>query len=192
MKHVATTLVLLLAILAVGVQAGAQLAGRAPTGDAARSIDPKILGVWKRQGKNEYLHFHDDGRGYFGTADVPYTLEDAGYTLVINDISTYHRVGTSTGSIVGHWRDDPNGEELVYSADGRYVALEDGEVVGWFGSWTAAGGKLTGFEFRFTYETANGKLVAHPHRHFGETSQSYTLSNDDKKLTLDGTVYVRP
>ncbi|NNE68465.1 MAG: hypothetical protein HKN33_18000 [Pyrinomonadaceae bacterium] len=150
----------------------------------ARAIDTRILGEWKRNGKNEYLIFESNHHMWFGTKDVPYVLQNAGNTLVINSISTYQRIGPSTASIVGHWRDDSGGEEIIYRADGRQVSLDDGEKVGYFGTYSVSAGTLSGFDYRSQFNTDSGNLVQYMHKTFLITTTPYTFTNGDMTLTI--------
>jgi len=186
---------------AVGTPSGAQLIDSPPwasnlsAAPESGTVDPQIVGVWKESGKNSYLEFKDNHRGFFGTKDTPYEILDDGKKLVINKISTYLRVGPKGKTIVGRWRDDANGEEFIFRSDGRYAGWDDGEVVGYFGTYSVANSKYSGFEYRFLFETKKGTIAFRLPRRFYEVSLPYEITDNGKKLTLGAagseTVYTR-
>jgi hypothetical protein len=78
------------------------------------SVHSRLLAEWCNA-RGERLVFNPDSSLYNGSIDTSYLLESSGSTQNINRISFYNRVsGDDFASIVGHWRDQQNGEEMYF------------------------------------------------------------------------------
>jgi hypothetical protein len=150
-------------------------------------IDPDLLGEWEdaelhRQVFRAALDPTADPIMFFGTT-VPYRLESGGSVLVINDETTYVRVtGTELDSLVGEWRDAAGGETLLYRADGRTVALMDGELITFFGTYSATADSLSSYDFRGWFLTDGARIDLRSHDGHRRTG-TYVIAGDT--LTLD-------
>ncbi len=123
------------------------------------SIDPKLLFEWQAPDRTRML-IQPDSSNYQGTVDVPYNLSNSGNILNINNKAHYTRLpGSSTTSIVGHWRDDPNGEDITYRTDGRYIAVSDDDPLVYFGIYTATPSSLSSYEYRGTCATVGDQIT---------------------------------
>ena len=129
----------------------------------AQSFTPNdIQGRWALG--NQHLIFSADGSMEFCTNDVPFTLSSNGDQLTINSITTYDRLtGSGTNNIIGNWRDNPNGEEVYYRSDGRYLGLFDGEKVAYLGTYTtdfsASTLTISSCEYRTRYAVSGNALT---------------------------------
>jgi hypothetical protein len=148
-------------------------------------IDPALLAEWEDPERTR-LVFQPDSSVHSGTVDVPYGLEDSGNILNINNISRYTRLpGTSPTSIAGHWRDDPNGEEIIYRTDGRYLALFDGESLVYFGTYVATSTSVTSYEYRGKCTTSGNQITFNTV--FGDSlTGRYAVTEDSLVLQFSG------
>ena len=126
-------------------------AGAAPVS----AIDPALLASWRDAGNQLLVYALDaadpaqaDATIFFGGVSIPYRLEDAGQTLVVNNTTRYVRQDGAANTIVGRWRDDAGGEEWTLRADGRYMIVFDGDPMLWFGTYQATADALVTYEFR--------------------------------------------
>ena len=128
------------------------------------AIDPALLGTW-RIGNMQFKYAQDaadpaqaDAMIFIGGGSAPYLLEDAGQTLVVNNITRYARQDGAANSIVGRWRDDAGGEEWTLRADGRYMIVIDGDPMLWFGTYQATASALVTYEFRGRVGTQGNQI----------------------------------
>jgi hypothetical protein len=154
------------------------------------TIDPNLIAEWLAPDGTRMI-LQTDSSMYSGTVDVPYFLEDSGNVLTINNKSYYTRVpGSAPTLIIGQWRDVPNGEEITYRADGRYISISDGDPLVYFGIFTASPTTLSSYEYRGTCTTDGDQITFDS---IFSTSQSgpYTVTADTLTVQLDGvtTVY---
>jgi|GEM_PF-5840785 len=152
------------------------------------ALDPALLGEWKRKNKNEYHRFEADGTHFYGTHNTPYWIENAGSTLNINNKTYYQRQSSEDDGIVGHWRDDPNGEDVYYRADGRSVHIFDNEKGIHTGTFSYTTSHLTTYSFRSVMETQSGSMTYHLPFQL-PVSASYSIFGNE--LTMGGQVYTR-
>ena len=123
------------------------------------SIDPKLLAEWQAPDRTRVL-FQPDSSVYSGAVGVPYKLEDSGSILNIDNRSYYTRLSDlSMTSIAGHWRDDPNGEEITFRADGRYIAISDDDPLVYFGVYTTTPTSLSSYEYRGICTTDGDRIT---------------------------------
>lgn len=154
------------------------------------SLDPALEGEWMDSAKNELRYvFNSDSTFFFGTVGTPYYLENSGNTLNINNITYYTRQSGDPSSIVGHWRDDPEGEEVYYRTDGRYISLFDGDKFVYYGTYSVAQGLYTGYEYRNNYETNGTQIIFHELTSLSSSAVSYSISSNT--LTMGGKTYIK-
>lgn len=154
------------------------------------TIDPNLIAEWLAPDSTRMI-LQADSSMYSGTVNVPYFLEQSGNVLNINNKSWYSRMpGSAPDSIVGQWRDDPNGEEFTYRADGRYIGISDGDPLVYFGIFTASPTTLSSYEYRGVCTTDGNKITFDS---IFSTSQTgpYTVTADTLTVQLDGktTIY---
>ncbi len=150
------------------------------------ALDPALIGEWKSG--NDYHRFEADSAHFYGTHDIPYWLENSGSTLNINNITYYQRVSSEEDGIVGHWRDDPNGEEVYYREDGRSISLFDNEKGIYTGTFSYTSSHMTTYSFRSVVETDSGSMTYHLPFQL-PVSAPYSISGNE--LTIGGQVYTK-
>lgn len=154
------------------------------------TIDPNLIAEWLVPGGTRMI-LQADSSMHSGTVNVPYSLKDSGNVLNINNVSSYTRMpGSAPDSIVGEWRDDPNGEEFTYRADGRYIGISDGDPLVYFGIYTASPTTLSSYEYRGTC-TTDGDQITFDSIFGTSQSGSYTVTADTLTTQVDGvtTIY---
>ncbi|MBL1142191.1 MAG: hypothetical protein HND53_09200 [Proteobacteria bacterium] len=158
--------------------------------NSSLSIDPALEGEWMSSSNNRLRHvFNSDSTYFVGAVGTPYYLENNGNTLNINNITYYTRQSGNPASIVGHWRDDPNGEEAYYRSDGRYMALFDNDPFVYYGTYSVAQGLFTNYEYRNLYETNGNQLIFHYLN--SNTQVAITYSIVSNVLTMGGESYTK-
>lgn len=158
--------------------------------DTALFHDPALEGEWMGSVKNNHRFvFNSDSTFYFGTVDIPYYLEDSGNTLNINNTSYYSRQTGNTSSIVGHWRDDANGEEIFYRTDGRYILIFDNDKFVYYGNYNINQGLLTSYEYRSLYETNANQITFHYLNSLPTATVNYSISAN--LLTMARDTYIK-
>ena len=155
------------------------------------SVDSSIVGEWLYEYKGKiYILIEDDGAYYVGTKDVPYTIENNGSTLIINQKTTYHRIDNPDTTIIGIWRDTTTGEEIQYRNDSRYIGLFDDEKYVYTGTFSTIENLYNGFELRCYVQTENNKIMFHL-LYFPYTEGTYTVQGDTLQITVnDNTTYL--
>ena len=158
--------------------------------NSSLSIDPALEGEWMDSTKNELRYvFNSDSTFFFGTVGTQYYLEDSGNTLNINNKTYYTRQTGDPSSIIGHWRDDPEGEEVYYRADGRYISLFDGDKFVFYGTYSVSQGLFTGYEYRNLYETIGSQIIFHELTSLPSSAISYSVASN--VLTMGGKTYTK-
>jgi hypothetical protein len=159
--------------------------GGAAHGECGRSLDTALVGEWVDP-KGLRLVFRADGAFYTGSVGVPYWLQNAGQTLNFNSKTLYARVpGSAPTSLVGRWRDDPNGEELEYRLDGRYLVLIDDDPLVQFGVYTFDSATVSSWEYRAAWSADLGQIRFNTI--WGTTvAGSYTVTPDTLTLSISG------
>ncbi len=152
------------------------------------ALDPALIGEWKRGNKNDYQKFEADGAHFSGTHDTPYWIESGGSVLNINNKTFYQRQSSEQGGIVGHWRDDPNGEDIYFRADGRSISVFDDEKCVYTGTFSYTPTHISGYAYTSVVETTNGVITYHLPFRLPE-SAPYSISGD--QLTIGTGVYTK-
>ena len=150
------------------------------------TIDPKLLAEWAGPDGTRMV-FQPDSSVYFGAVGVPYSLEDSANILNINNRTYYTRLsGSSPTSIVGHWRDNPNGEEIIFRNDSRYISILDGDPLVYFGNYIAETASLTSYEYRGQC-TTDGNQITFVYIFGNSQIGQYTVTEDTLVLQLGNT-----
>ena len=154
------------------------------------SIDPALEGEWMDSAKNELRYvFNSDSTYFVGTVGTPYYLEDSGNTLNISNTTFYTRQTGDPSSIIGHWRDDSEGEDVYMRADGRYISVIDGNKFVSYGTYSVAQGLYTGYDYRKLYETNGTQIIFHDLTSLTTNAISYSISSNI--LTMGGKPYTK-
>ena len=153
------------------------------------AFDTNLVGEWKHNSKNEELAFKAGGASFLGTSDIPFTLTNSSATLTINNITTYDRIGDNTGTIIGTWRNDADGEEVTFRSDGRVLTILDSEDFVRSGFFTVQNSKLSSNEFRSMCATNNNQIEFFPFH--VATSSTMTYSVNGNTLTLGFDTYTK-
>ena len=153
------------------------------------AFDSNLVGEWQHDAKNEQLIFKQDGSSFLGTANIPYTLSNNSSTLVINNITTYQRAGNDTGSIVGSWRNESDGEEVTFRSDGRIISIVDDEDLVGFGYYSVQNSKLTSNDFRSICATNNNEIEFFPYNAASSTTLTYAING--QALTIGSETYTK-
>lgn len=162
--------------------AGTAGPGREPY---AQVLDPQLVGEWSDP-RGERLVLRADSTFYIGTVDVPYWLLAGGQELNMNNRSTYTRLpGSDPTSLVGHWRDATQGEELEYRLDGRYLDLLDGDPLVYFGVYLSDAAKLSSWEYRGVWSTSQSQVTLDTIFAVAETV-TYSIHGDELTLVAGG------
>jgi len=149
------------------------------------TIDSNLLAEWVATDGTRVV-FQPDSSVYFGTVSISYSLDDPGNILNINNKTFYARLpGSSPTSIVGHWRDDQNGEEILFRTDGRYISMFDGDPLIYFGTYTATPTSLTSFEYRGMCATDGNQITLNFIFGNSQTGQ-YTVTKDTLVVQVSG------
>jgi hypothetical protein len=153
--------------------------------------DPLLAGEW-RASDDARLVFLEDGRFQLGSRDVPYWLQQAGTVLDINHRTWYQRVSGDPASIVGEWRDGPNGESWTLNADGSYVTRFDGDPMAYEGTYEVASGGLSTYEYRGHWQ-ADAGIVQFQYFSGNVETGPYTVTDQVLTLQMGGqtVVYTR-
>ncbi len=121
------------------------------------AIDPQLVGEWV-DFKGVRLVFREDASFWSGAVNVPIVLEGGGSRLIVNQKTTYLRQTGDPAGIVGHWRNEVDGEEVTYRPDGRSVGIWDMENAAYFGVYTATATALTEYACLGFAATADGSV----------------------------------
>lgn len=149
-------------------------------------IDPRLLGEWLAANGSMYAIRPDpsdpsaDALHLVGEHDTPFQLGSGGAVLTLWE-TEYTRVDGEPASIVGHWRDAQGGEDLYFRSDGRYIALSDGELIPFFGTFQVARQSLSTWELRARVTTFGNQI-----HYFGlngaRSSGTYVVREDGALL----------
>lgn len=144
-----------------------------------KAVDPNLIGEWRRG--NERIYFASDGFNFVGSVSVAFALENNGNTLTLSG-TLYQRLAGDSNSIVGHWRNDPIGEEIYYRQDGRYISLWDDELLAFLGTYNVSQNQLTNLEYRARFETNANQILFYPFFSNPETVP-YVINQNTLTLT---------
>ena len=121
-------------------------------------LDPKVIAEWQAPDQTR-LVINADSTVYLGALFAPYWLQQSGQFLNINNKSCYTRLpGSSLNSIIGHWRDDPNNENIIFEVDGTYSA-HDGSPIDYSGYYTDHQTSLSTYAYRSNCTTSGDQIV---------------------------------
>lgn len=155
-------------------------------GKKTSSAPPLIIGEWADP-KDVRTVFRSDGYWTVGTVNVPYALEDAGQTLVVNGSTRYTRLSHDPAlSFAGHWFSQTDQEEIYYRDDGQYIGLSlANELWAYRGTYTYTATTFTSYEYRGWYETSGDRLTMW--LHWGtHATMSYDMDGDTMTITAPG------
>jgi len=128
-------------------------------------INPQLVGEWqlrdaeKQLPSNLFMQIKDSGEVYEGTRDIDVALIEGGRKLRVGVESRPHhsifeREGNGLGGYEGVWQmwaEDRRKllEEEQWRADGRYIALFDGNDFAFTGKFKVENDRLTSYELTY-------------------------------------------
>ncbi|MGB0993901.1 MAG: hypothetical protein ACPG32_15705 [Akkermansiaceae bacterium] len=124
------------------------------------TLPPELVGKWLLSANGQQYEISHDDRYFVYDSDIPYSLIDAGMTLVHNG-TRYNRIFGAPTEVIGVWQleEDPS-DEWNFRADGSYTYYSPGQ--NFFGTYTTTATTISTVEFRAALTESAGVLSFDP------------------------------